>query len=364
MVPQYRQYAPNRTTCQLGATRNRTARRQAASGLTPRATAAPRAVRRPSKEDELADKLIITAALTGAITVPTQTPHLPFTPEQLIADAKACSEAGAAAIHVHARDPQNGRPMSDPDLFAPVLAGIKAEGVKSVVGITTGGGMGMLPKDRLRVIPRYKPELASFNLGSMNFSIHPVARRFKPEDYKHDWEQAYVEGTKDFIFRNTFGDMEIYSATFAENDVRPEFEAYDVGHLYNLRFLVRTGLIKTPLWIQFVLGVLGGLAANPEDLIMMKQTADRLLGPENYRWSVIGVGYPMEFNMAAMAIMMGGHVRVGVEDNIFVQKGKLATNAQLVEKVVRLAREFDREIATPEEMRQILGLKGADKVCF
>jgi uncharacterized protein (DUF849 family) len=310
------------------------------------------------------EKLIITAALTGAITIPTQTPHLPFTPEQLVADAIACAKAGAAAVHVHARDPQNGRPLSDPDLFAPVLTGIRESGCQAVVGITTGGGMGMTPQDRLRVIPRYQPELASFNLGSMNFSIHPVARRYKPEDYRYDWEQSYAEGTKDFIFRNTFGDMEVYSATMKQYNVRPEFEAYDVGHLYNLRFLMKSGLATPPFWIQFVLGVLGGLAANPEDLIVMKQTADRLFGSENYRWSVIGVGYPQEFNMAAMAIMLGGHVRVGLEDNIYVRRGEPATNAQLVEKAVRLAQEFEREIATPEEMRTILGLKGAGAIKF
>ncbi len=311
----------------------------------------------------MADKLIITSALTGAITIPTQTPYLPFTPEHLIADAIACRQAGAAAVHVHARDPKDGRPLSDPDLFDPILKGIKA-GSDVVVGITTGGGMGMSPHDRLRVIPRYHPELASFNLGSINFSIHPVARRYKAGDYKYDWEQPYAEGTKDFIFRNTFGDMETYASTFADNNVRPEFEAYDVGHLYNLRFMMKSGIVKPPFWIQFVLGVLGGLAANIEDLIVMKQTADRLFGSENYRWSVIGVGYPHEINLATIAIMMGGHVRVGLEDNIFIGRGKLCTNAQLVEKVVRIAKEFDREIATPEDMRQILGLKGADAVGF
>lgn len=306
----------------------------------------------------MAEKLIITAALTGAITIPTQSPYLPYTPEHLVADASDCHQAGAAAVHVHARDPKDGRPSSDPDLFAPIVSGIKADS-NVVVGITTGGGMGMTPQDRLRVIPRYRPEIASFNLGSMNFSIHPVARRYKSGDYRNEWEQAYAEGTKDFIFRNTFGDMEVFSRTFAENNVRPEFEAYDVGHLYNLRFLVKSGLAKTPLWIQFVLGVLGGIAATPEDLIVMKQTADRLFGAENYRWSVIGVGYPQEFNMAAMAIMMGGHVRVGIEDNIFVKRGEVGTNVQLVEKAVRLAKEFDREIATPDDMRLMLGLKGA-----
>src|SRR4030067_2777559 len=209
-----------------------------------------------------------------------------------------------------------------------------------------------------------QPELGTFNLGSINFSMHPVARRYNPQDWKFDWEKDYVEGTKDFIFRNTFGDMEVFANTMKEKNVKPEFEAYDVGHLYNLKFLEKAGFVDPPYWIQFVLGVLGGLAANPEDLVTMKQTADRLLSPENYRWSVIGVGYPMEFNMAAMAIMMGGHVRVGLEDNIFVRRGVLATNTGLVEKAKRIADEFERSIATPDEARQMLGLKGIEEVNY
>jgi uncharacterized protein (DUF849 family) len=309
------------------------------------------------------EKLILTSALTGAITVPTQTTSLPFTIEGIAQDAIACARAGATSIHIHARDPENGRPSSDPELVRKIVTRIK-EGCDAIICITTGGGMGMTPQDRLRAAASCQPELATFNLGSMNFSMHPVARRYVPEDWLFGWEPEYVEGTKDFIFRNTFGDMEVFANTMKESNVRPEFEAYDVGHLYNLKFLEKDGLAEPPYWIQFVLGVLGGLAATPEDLITMKQTADRLLGPENYRWSVIGVGYPMEFNMAAMAIMMGGHVRVGLEDNIFVRRKVLATNVDLVEKVKRIAAEFEREIATPEEARQILGLKGLQAVNF
>ena len=309
------------------------------------------------------EKLIITAALTGAITVPTQTPHLPYTILGLAEDAIACARAGATSIHVHARNPENGRPSSDPEIVRQIVTRIKA-GCDAIICITTGGGMGMTPQERLRGVALCQPELGTFNLGSMNFSMHPVARRYKPEDWLEDWEQGYVEGTKDFIFRNTFGDMEVFASTMKEKNVKPEFEAYDVGHLYNLKFLERSGLVEPPYWVQFVLGVLGGLAATPEDLIVMKQTADRLLGAENYRWSVIGVGYPMEFNMAAMAIMMDGHVRVGLEDNIFVRRGVLATNADLVEKVKRLAAEFEREIATPAEAREMLGLKGLEAVNF
>jgi len=309
------------------------------------------------------DKLILTTALTGAITVPTQTPHLPYTIEGIADDAVACAKAGSTSVHIHARNPENGHPSSDPEIMKKIASRIKAN-CDAIVCVTTGGGMGMTPQERLRGAATCQPELASFNLGSINFSMHPVAKRYKPEDWTFDWEQDYVEGTKDFIFRNTFGDMEIFAETMEKNNVKPEFEAYDVGHLHNLKFLEKNGIVKPPYWIQFVLGVLGGLAATPEALITMIQTANNLLGKENFHWSVIGVGYPMEFNMAAMAIMMGGHVRVGLEDNLFVKRKVLAKNVDLVEKVKRLAKEFEREIATPQEAREILGLKGLDAVGF
>ena len=309
------------------------------------------------------DKLIITTALTGAITVPSQTPHLPITPEQISSDVIASAAAGATAVHIHARNPENGAPSSDPEIVRDIAQRIKASS-NVIVGVTSGGGMGMTPEDRLRATRDLEPEVASFNLGSINFSMHPVARRFAPDDWKHDWEEGYVKGTKDFIFRNTFGDMEVFAQTMLERNVKPEFEAYDVGHLYNLKFLETAGILKPPYWIQFVLGVLGGIAATPETLLMMRDTADRLLGSENYRWSVIGVGYPNVFNMASMAIMMGGHVRVGLEDNIFIRRKTLATNAGLVEKVVRMAYELEREIATPDEARVMLGLKGIEGVKY
>ncbi|MCA9964873.1 MAG: 3-keto-5-aminohexanoate cleavage protein [Anaerolineales bacterium] len=309
------------------------------------------------------DKLIITSALTGAITVPSQSEHLPFKTEDIIADAVACAEAGASSIHIHARNPNNGAPSSDPEIVREIAVGIK-ERTDAVVCITTGGGMGMTPQERLRGAAMCKPELASFNLGSMNFSMHPVAKRFNQLGWEKDWEKEYVEGTKNFIFSNTFGSMEIFAQTMADNHVKPEFEAYDVGHLHNLHFLVQQGLVKGPFWIQFVLGVLGGLTAEPQSLMMMLETADRLFGRENYQWSVIGVGYPNEFHMATMGIIMGGHVRVGLEDNIFIRQRELARNHELVEKVVRLANELEREIATPDEMRAMLGLKGLDAVNF
>jgi len=309
------------------------------------------------------EKLILTAALTGAITVPTQTPHLPYTIEGIADDGIACAKAGATVIHVHGRDPETGHPTSDPEVVREIVTRIK-KGCDAIVGISTGGGMGMMPEGRLRGAAICQPELASFNLGSMNFSMHPVARRYEPEDWKFDWEAGYVDGTKDFIFRNTFGDMEVFAQTMKEKNILPEFEAYDVGHLYNLKFLEKDGLAKPPYWIQFVLGVLGGAAANPETLIMMRQTADSLFGRENYRWSVIGVGYPSEFHMAAMGVILGGHVRVGLEDNIFVRRRVLATNVDLVEKAKRIAAEFERELATPDEAREILGLKGKDAVNY
>lgn len=309
------------------------------------------------------EKLILTSALTGAITVPTQTPNLPYTIEGIADDAIACAKAGATIVHVHGRRSRDGYPSSDPEVIRQIVTRIK-EGCDAIIGISTGGGMGMVPQGRLQGAAECEPEVASFNLGSINFSMHPVARRYGPEDWKFTWEGEYVEGTKDFIFRNTFGDMEVFAHTMKEKNIRPEFEAYDLGHLDNLKFLEEEGLVGPPYWMQFVLGVLGGLSATPDSLITMLQKADRLFGPENYRWSVIGVGYPREFHMAVMGIIMGGHVRVGLEDNIFVRRRVLATNVDLVEKVKRLAAELEREIATPDEAREILGLKGLDAVNF
>lgn len=310
------------------------------------------------------EKLIITAAMTGNITLPTQTPYLPMTPEQIAEDAKKCADSGAASIHIHARDPKTGRPTTDPEIFKEVATCIKKK-TDAIVCITTGGTMYMSAEERLRAVPLLKPELATFNMGSINFSIHPIAERYKDKDYKYPWEKEFAESTKEFIFRNTFGDIEKYCETMYANDTVPEHEIYDVGHLYNMNYYVRKGIIKTPIWMQFVTGILGGIGSDIENVIFMKQTADRLFGAENYRWSVIGTGYPAEFNLATLAIMMGGHARVGLEDNIFISKGVLAkSNAELVEKVVRIAREFGREIATPDEARKILGLKGKDRVNF
>ena len=221
----------------------------------------------------------------------------------------------------------------------------------------------MTPVQRAQVVPALKPELATFNMGAINFSIHPIAERYKDEDYKFPWKKEFAVGKKDFIFRNTFGDIEKLMEIMKENNTKPEFEVYDVGHLYNLNFLIRRNIVKLPVWLQFVTGILGGIGANVDEVVHMKQTADRLLGADNYIWSVIGVGYPAEFHLATLNIMLGGHARVGFEDNVFIEKRVLAEgNADLVEKVVRIARELGREIATPDETRKVLGLKGKDKV--
>lgn len=310
------------------------------------------------------DKLIITAAMTGNITLPTQTPALPLTPTQIAEDAKRAADAGAASIHVHARDPKTGRPTTDPEVFKEIATLIK-EKTDAIVCITTGGTMYMTAEERLRAVPLLKPELATFNMGSINFSIHPIASRYKDEEYKYPWEKEFAESTKEFIFRNTFGDIEKYCETMYANGTKPEHEIYDVGHLYNMHYYVRKGLIKTPMWMQFVTGILGGIGADIHNVLFMKDTADRLFGADNYQWSVIGAGYPAEFHLATLAMAMGGHVRVGLEDNIYISKGVLAkSNAELVEKAVRIAREMGREIATPDEARKILGLKGKDKVNF
>jgi uncharacterized protein (DUF849 family) len=223
----------------------------------------------------------------------------------------------------------------------------------------------MTPEERAKVVPALKPELATFNMGTINFSIHPIAERYKDEDYKYPWEKEFALSTKDFIFRNTFGDIEKLMQMIKENNTKPEFELYDVGHLYNLNFLIRRKVIQLPVWLQFVTGILGGIGAYIEEVIHMKQTADRLFGADNYVWSVIGAGFPAEFNLGTLSIMMGGHARVGMEDNIFVEKGVLAkSNADLVEKMVKIAKLLGREIATPDEARKILGLKGRDKVNY
>jgi len=310
------------------------------------------------------DKLIITAAITGGVTMPVQTPYLPITPQQIADEAVRAAEAGASSVHIHARNPEDGSPSSDLEIYREIITSIK-ERSDVIVCITSGGALNATREQRISVVPTFKPELASFNVGSMNFSVHPIAKRYSDEDYKYPWEKDFIEMTRDFVFRNTFADSEYFCQTMNENNTRPECEVYDVGHIYNARYLIRNGFLKTPIWMQFVMGALGGIGSSLEDTMYMKQTADRIIGKENYHWSVIGVGYPREFQVATLSIMMGGHVRVGLEDNIFIEKGVLAkSNAELVEKVVRIAKEFGRDIASPEETREFLALKGKEHVAY
>jgi uncharacterized protein (DUF849 family) len=307
------------------------------------------------------EKLIITASITGAVTVPSLTPYLPCTPKEIADSAVEAAQTGAAIVHIHARHPETGAPSSAPEHFRAILTEIKAH-TDAVICITTGGAPTMTVKERTANVPAFKPEMCSFNLGSMNFAFHgPLKRR---RDWKYSWEPQYLEMSKDFIFKNTFLDFEYLCRMVRENQVKPELEIYDVGHLYNLAYLVQENMLDFPLHLQFVMGVLGGIGTMPEDLIFLKRKAETLFGPENFTWSEVGVGIS-QFNLAALSFQMGGHVRVGLEDNIYIRKGTLAkSNAELVEKAIRMASEFDRTPATPDEARGILGLKGKDKVNF
>lgn len=307
------------------------------------------------------DKVIIACALTGGMTVPAQSEAIPITVEQIIEDGVRASEAGAAVLHVHVREPSTGRPSADLELFEQVLTGLR-DRCDAVLQPTTGGGAGMTITERGAVLPRFRPEIATFNAGSFNFGIFPVAKRDLPFA---DWEREYLESTRDYVFRNTFSDMAYMAGLFRETDTRPEIEVYDVGHLFNLRQLIQEGLLDAPFNLQFVLGVLGANAAEPDQLLHMLRTAERLFGAGSFTWSAAGVGYPGEFNLAAMSLMLGGSVRVGIEDNLRVRRKERArSNVDLVHKAVELSRLFDREPATAEEARKRLGLKGAAGVGF
>jgi len=307
------------------------------------------------------EKLILTAAITGAATVPSQTPYLPLTPEQIADSAIEAAQAGAAIVHIHARRPEDGMPSPDPEHYRHIISRIK-EKSDVVICITTGGSVLMTVKERARVVPLFKPEMCSFNLGSINFALHPVMERIK--EFKYEWEKPYLEMSKDFVFKNTFKDFEYLCKVTRESGTRPELEVYDVGHIYNLDYLIRTKQLAFPVHLQFVMGVLGAIRATPEDLIYLKNKAEALFGEDNFTWSVIGIG-AAQFSLSAMAINMGGHVRVGLEDNIYIKRGVLAkSNAELVLKAVELARAFHREVATPDDARRILKLKGKNKVDF
>ncbi len=305
-------------------------------------------------------KVVITCAITGSIHTPSMSPHLPITAEEIADAAIGAAEAGAAVVHLHARDPKDGKPDQSTEAFAPFLKVIKQRS-NCVVNITTGGAMTMTIEQRVRPAATFKPEIASLNMGTMNFGLYPMLERQK--EFKHAWEREYLEGSRAGFFKNTFADIEYILTTCAANGSRFEVECYDIGHLYTLRHFADRGIIKPPFFIQSVFGILGGIGPHYEDVVMMKRTADRLFG-DQYRWSVLGAGRN-QLPIAAMAAAMGGNVRVGMEDSLWIGPGKLAkSNAEQVTKVRQIIEGIGLEIASPDEARDILALKGGDKVDF
>ncbi len=303
------------------------------------------------------DKVIISCAVTGSVHTPTMSPHLAITPDQIAEQAIAAAEAGAAILHLHARDPRDGRPTADPAVYDQFVPRIQAA-TDAVINITTGGSTRMTLEERLAYPLQAKPEMCSLNMGSMNFTIHPVARRI--ETWLHDWEKPYVEGMEDLIFRNTFRDIRHILKVLGDDcGTRFEFECYDVGHLYTLAHFVDEGLVRGPLFIQSIFGILGGLGPDPENLVTMRITADRLFGRDGYRLSVLGAGRH-QMPLLTMGAVMGGNVRVGLEDSLYLGKGELARScADQVRKIRRILEELSLEIASPADARALLGLKGA-----
>ena len=298
----------------------------------------------------MSSKVFCSCALTGGMSVPGQSAAIPVTPEEIVASGAAAAAAGAAILHIHVRDPESGRPASDLGLFKAVLDGL-GERCDAILQPTTGGGVGMTIDERARVVTECRPEMATFNCGSFNFGIFGV--RHRPE--MAAWETEYLEGTRDYVFRNTFADMERLAELFRAAGTKPEYEVYDVGHLYNLHHLAERGLVDAPIHLQFVLGVVGANAARIEQLVHMLRTAQTLF--DGFTWSAAGVGYPGEFHMAATALMLGGHVRVGLEDNLRVTLDRRAgSNAELVEKAMTLAPLLDRTPATAAEARELLAI--------
>lgn len=306
------------------------------------------------------DKIIISCAVTGAIHTPSMSPHLPITAQEIADAAVAACEAGAAIIHLHARNPQTGQPDQSPAAFEPFLKNIKAR-CNAVLNLTTGGSPYMTVQERMQPAKAFKPEVASMNMGTMNFGLFPMLKRFT--EFQHDWERPYLEGSKDLIFRNTYGDLETVFKELGPNQTRYEFECYDTSHLYNLAHFRDRGLVQAPFFIQTVFGILGGIGAHPDDVMHMQRTAERLFGAD-YCWSVLGAG-AAQMKVAAMAASMGGHVRVGLEDSLWIGKGQLAqSNAAQVRKVREIIEGMGLQIATPDEAREMLQLKGMQAVQF
>jgi uncharacterized protein (DUF849 family) len=306
-----------------------------------------------------AGKTIITAAITGGIHIPTMSPYLPITPDQIVEECVRAHAAGAAVCHIHVRDPETGKPVPRLDLFREIATRVRQR-CDVVLCTTTGGAPGMTTPERLGVVSELSPELASCNMGSMNFALFPLTRRYK--DYKFDWEQPFLEHTDENIFANTFGGMKTYLETMQEQGTRPELEVYDVGMINNAAFMINAGLLPRPVYIQFVLGILGGIPATVENLVTLYNQARLLLG--DFNWSVAAAGR-FQFPITTAALAMGGNVRVGLEDNVYLNKGELAkSNADQVAKMVRILRELSLEPATPDEARSILALKGLGEVKF
>ena len=306
------------------------------------------------------NKVIISCAVTGSIHTPSMSPHLPVTADEIAHSALEAAAAGAAIVHLHARNPEDGRPDQSPEAFEPFLKVIK-QASDVVVNLTTGGSPYMSVEERVKPAAHWKPEVASLNMGSMNFGLFPMLKRYKT--FKHDWEPAMLEGSHDLVFRNSFKDIRYALDTLNATGARYEFECYDTSHLHNLNYFWAEGLVQAPLFIQTCFGLLGGIGPHPEEVLHMKRTADRLFG-DQYRWSVLGAG-ASQMKVAAQAAAMGGHVRVGLEDNLWLDKGVLApSNAAQVTRVRRIVEGLGLEIATPAEARGILDLKGGDKVGF
>jgi uncharacterized protein (DUF849 family) len=306
-------------------------------------------------------KVIITCAVTGSIHTPTMSPYLPITPDEIASQAIGAAEAGAAILHLHARDPKDGRPTPDPAVFMEFLPRIK-QATQAVVNITTGGGHKMTLEERLAAPLLASPEMCSLNMGSMNFGLYPMLGRYR--DFQEDWEKPYLEGTKDLIFRNTFNDIERILKDLGQvHGTRFEFECYDVGHLYNLAHFLDRKLVEPPLFVQTIFGILGGIGADAENVAHMKRIADKLFG-DSYYWSVLAGGRH-QLQLITMGAIMGGNVRVGLEDSLYLGKGQLATsNAAQVSRIRTILENLSLEIATPAEARAMLALKGGDRVSF
>ena len=301
------------------------------------------------------NKVIITCAITGSVHTPSMSPYLPVTPEEIAQSALDAAEAGAAIVHLHARQPGNGRPTQDPAIYERFLPRIK-DASDVVVNITTGGSPVLPVSERLQPAARFQPEVASLNMGSMNFGMYELLERFK--EFRHDWERPYLEGSADLIFRNTFKDIAHILAACADNGTRFEIECYDIGHLYTLAHFLDRGLVKPPLFVQSIFGILGGIGATPADVLHMRTIADRLFGSQ-YEWSILAAGRH-QMSLCTMGAILGGNVRVGLEDSLYLGKGQLArSNAEQVAKIKRILGELSLEVATPAEARSMLDLKGA-----